>query len=174
MSALQRVTSNRRTLRGTGLAFILLLLMIGPLVAMLALRRGVGQSFAWFETNRSGLSIEDIERFTDVDLPAGATNVQSNLSGSGDLVLRARFDLPAADLPDFLAGTRFPPLAEGAVPPLIADPFEQPWWKPLEVRRFQAAKTSYERPGAGRLYQAVLIDTAGAQTYTVYLAVFST
>ena len=170
---MERVTSNRRTLRGTGIALIMLCLVV-PLVATIAMRRGIGQSFSWFETNRSDLSIENIEGFSDIDLPASATNLQSNLSGSGDLVLRARFDLPAADLPGFLAGTRFPPLTEAAVPPLIADPFEQPWWKPLEVRQFQAAKTSYERPGAGRLYQAVLIDTAGVQTYTIYLAVFST
>jgi len=148
--------------------------MIVPLIVTVNMER-FGATFTAFDKDVSGVPLAKIEAFADLQLPSSATDVQSHLSGFQDSFLRVRFAMSPSDLQPFMGTTRFTePLSSSSVPDLIAEPFDLPWWKPLTVQHYLAGKTTFQREGAGRQYQAILIDTTDPQHYIVYLMVFAT
>jgi hypothetical protein len=144
------------------------LLLIGCVVVI-----GLGLWFvrnAQFGTNpRDQLSQEEVERLIDAKLPPGASELHSHYIGFQDFFARVRFEIPATELPQFLASTAFTD-----PPSTIDNPFspgekEQDWWHPYEAQRFQW----FERPqGSGRA--TLLIDMTNPDRYIVYWQGFST
>ena len=170
-----RQSGTRRPITRAVPYILVLIVAIGSLLVTLLRLPRLRQSIAELETEISEVPTATIERFAELRLPPGATNLQSHLSGSSNLLLHLRFDIVPSQLPDFLAGSRFPAeLSDREIPPLLKDPFERVWWKPLEAARFQAARASFRRVTGGRSYQALLVDMSDSERYIVYVAVYNT
>lgn len=88
---------------------------------------------------------EDVEKYARITIPATATDLRCRTERGLDAAYWGRFDLPAADLPEFLAQVP----ADGRVAddaaarsPVMTQPVAEPWWHPGEVRRPRTAEWS--------------------------------
>ncbi len=146
----------------------LIVLLVGCVVVI-----GLG---LWFVRNASlstspedRLSQEEVEGLIEAKLPPSASELHSYYIGFQDFFARVRFEIPAADLPQFLASTAFtdpPSTTDNPFSPVEKD---QAWWRPYEAQRFQW----FERPqGSGKA--TLLIDMTNPDRYIVYWQGFST
>ena len=74
-----------------------------------------------------------------------------------DYFVHVRFEIDAADLPALLAGAHVgTALSPSTVPSNIAAPFDAPWWKPLDAKRFLAGDGHVSLPSGYPEYQSLL------------------
>lgn len=112
------------------------------------------------------LSREQIVETLKLPLPPGATNLHSLRYGFRERVLFLRFDMPADELPAWLARTPFQELSSDVIPDGLAVTLERPWWRPSAARNFLAGQVQEQTT------RSLLVDVGSPDRYTVYL--FST
>lgn len=150
-------------------------LACGALALCLLAACGVAGGAAWWlggavRTARGGPptpTIAEIENVARLRLPPSAGNTQAEIIGFQDRVIRLRFEMEPADLQPFLATTFLAPPLSTTTNPFgsAAGPGATPaWWTPWQAQRFQAGRAT-----VGGVTQAILIDTADARIYVVYV-----
>lgn len=113
------------------------------------------------------LTNEQIERLIEAKLPPSTNNVHSYYTKFQDYSAQVRFDIDAADAPQFIASTPFTGTWHTTDNPLGTSS-EYAWWRPQEAQQFQWAERDV---GSGR--ETILIDMSDPARYIVYWSGFS-
>lgn len=114
------------------------------------------------------LTNEQIEQLIEAKLPPSANNVHSYYTEFMDYYAQVRFDIDAADAPQFIASTPFTGTWQTTGNPFLTSA-DRPWWRPEEAQRFQWAKRDV---GSGA--ETMVIDMSDPTRYIVYWSGFST
>lgn len=163
-------TSKRRTVLFIGIGcLVTAMLAVVALAAFFLLGIGSIGSLVQLGTDGEGLlSNADIERLIDMSLPASAANVRSYVSSFQDTFAQIRFEIPASDVPQYVAS--MPPGTVMRSDQFSLQPNDYDWWRPHEAQQFQWATIE----SAPSWYRTVLIDTTDPNLAIVYWQVIRT
>lgn len=114
------------------------------------------------------LTHEQIEQLIEAELPPSANNVHSYYTKFQDYYAQVRFDIDAADAPQFIASTPFTGTWQ-TTDNSLGTLSEHTWWQPEEAQRFQWTERDV---GSGT--ETLLIDMSDPTRYIVYWLGFST
>jgi hypothetical protein len=155
------------------------ILLVGGGLALLVIALA---GFALYELGRADLfnsgtddvDAAQLEQLTGITIPAGASGLRSHVESWQDTIVHLRFELPAADLPAWVAAQTWttPPAAGPLAYPFATPPewvADKAWWQPQQASAFQLGSMG----GAG-LYQHILIDTSDPARALVYIVSFDT
>jgi hypothetical protein len=156
------------------------ILLVGGGLALLVIALA---GFALYELGRADLfnsgtddvAAAQLEQLTGITIPAGASGLRSHVESWQDTIVHLRFELPAAELPAWIAAQSWttPPAAGPLAYPFTQTPewLERSggWWQPQQASSFQLGSLG----GAGS-YQHVLIDTSDPARALVYVVSFDT
>jgi len=138
------------------------LLLVGCVVVV-----GLG---VWFfnrfemgSTVEDQLSREQVERLIEAKLPPATRDIHSYYTGFQDYFAQVRFEIPAADLPQFLASSAFTQTLSIVDNPFSPGSNDRGWWRPYEAKRFQWGKSTK----VGKT-SVLLIDITDSNRYIVY------
>jgi hypothetical protein len=113
-------------------------------------------------------SLESIEHYARVKLPAQATNRRAMVDGFQDKRAWVRFDLPADRSADWVQ-KNLPGATTLSSPPewmtTMSPATTRDWWKPLQ----SSNTTCYQLDKAGSYSQTVVIHQVNEKTHTLYL-----
>lgn len=120
-------------------------------------------------TAEDQLSTQDIERLMDSRLPPSASNIHSYYTGFQDYFAQVRFEIPAADLPQFLSSSPFTATLSTGSNPFQAGAHDPAWWRPYEAPRFQAGQVD-----KGSEHWTILVDISEPKRTIIYWQGFGT
>src|SRR5262245_15021815 len=117
------------------------LLLVGCVVVV-----GLG---VWFfnrfemgSTVEDQLSREQVERLIEAKLPPATRDIHSYYTWFQDYFAQVRFEIPAADLPQFLASSAFTQTLSNIDNPFGPSSGDRGWWRPYAAQRFQWGKSA--------------------------------
>lgn len=154
----------------------LLLLGCVALGALAYWQRDLFNPFRILETDVTDqLPPAKVELAAAMTLPPSARNLHSHYESFQDSFIHVRFEIDAADLPALLASAHVgTALSSSTIPSDIAAPFDAPWWKPRDAKRFLAGAGQVSLPSGYPEHQSLLVDTTDPATYIVYVVAFDT
>jgi hypothetical protein len=146
----------------------LVLMVVNVCVVGYVALRAVNSSGLLGTTLNDELTNEQIEQLIEAKLPPSTNNVHSYYTQFMDYYAEVRFDIDAADAPQFIASTPFTNTWQTTDNPL-GTAADRPWWQPSNAHRFQWTERDV---GGGR--ETLLIDMSDPRRYIVYWSGFST
>lgn len=118
----------------------------------------------------SGSDLRAAEGDAEIKIPASARNIYATISGAQAIDVWVRLDLPAGDLPEFLANARCQsPLA--AEDPNAYAPSKPnanarigDWWQPYKAARLEGCSGIHDF-----LHQTILVDKTRNDIFIIYI-----
>jgi hypothetical protein len=121
------------------------------------------RSFEMGTTIEDELDREEIERLIEAKVPPSAGDIHSYYTGFQDYFAQVRFEIPAADLPQFLASSPFTQTLSTVDNPFGSGSDDRDWWRPYEAQRFLWGKSTKVDETF-----VLLIDMTDPARYIVY------
>lgn len=116
------------------------------------------------------LSLEQIERFARLQVPASGRDLRSHYLRGPDTLVEASFTIDRSDLDAFLRDARLRATPEPGWLAIPGSAGRQLGWRLTELKRFKGVV----EPAGGGVVRQLVIDLAAADRATVYLRVFTT
>jgi hypothetical protein len=129
-------------------------------------------------TIQDDLKPAELEKWIGLDFPASARNVRSHAEGFQDWQVFVRFEMPKADVKEFLRINKLEP-ESNTITSFSNGEVKKDWWKP-ETKSFQVFKPMVKDGAETQpttktgFYPSIQISDLEGDLVTVYISAFNT